>query len=171
APPQPQFEIPDTPFVAADPSIERIVDEEESATANGEMFKDARLQERIFDQIHAVEFNIDDDFSTAEVGSLISTGFGDDTFERVDDGETDSEPMVREGQRPREAHVSSFVDDVSSAPLSSGGFQRISDDEEEAAQAAAAEAAGKKTRKSAVKKRGKPTTGATKTAAKKKASS
>src|SRR5688500_203358 len=44
----------DTPFVAADPSIQRIIDEEETA-ANGEMFKDARLQERILDQIHAGE--------------------------------------------------------------------------------------------------------------------
>src|SRR5688500_6749463 len=48
-PPEPRFEVPDTPFVAGDPSIERIVDEEETA-ANGEMFKDARLQERLFDQ-------------------------------------------------------------------------------------------------------------------------
>ena len=85
----PRFEVPDTPFVAADPSIERIVDEEETA-ANGEMFKDARLQERIFDQIHAVEFNMEDDFRTAEVGSLLSAGLGDDSFERIDDGETDS---------------------------------------------------------------------------------
>ena len=51
------FEVPNTPFVSGDPSIERIVDEEETA-ANGEMFKDARLQERIFDQIHAIEFNM-----------------------------------------------------------------------------------------------------------------
>ncbi len=76
-PPSPRFEVPDTPFVAGDPSIERIVDEEETA-ANGEMFKDARLQERIFDQIHAVEFNMEDDFRTAEVGSLLSGGFGSD---------------------------------------------------------------------------------------------
>src|SRR5688572_21118700 len=171
APPGPRFEIPDTPFVAADPSIERIIDEEETAAVNGEMFKDARLQERIFDQIHAVEFNIDDDFSSAEVGSLLSSGFGSDTFERIDDGESDGEPLVREGQRPREAHVSSFVDDVSSAPLSSGGFQRISDDEEEAAQLVdAAPPAGKKPRKSAAKKRPKPTV-TTKAASKKKASS
>src|SRR5215213_4184108 len=47
-PPSPRFEVPDTPFVAGDPSIERIVDEEETA-ADGEMFKDARLQERLFD--------------------------------------------------------------------------------------------------------------------------
>src|SRR5688572_29294089 len=171
APLEPRFEIPDTPFVAADPSIERIIDEEETAAVNGEMFKDARLQERIFDQIHAVEFNIDDDFSSAEVGSLLSSGFASDTFERIDDGESDGEPLVREGQRPREAHVSSFVDDVSSAPLSSGGFERISDDEEEAAQFVEAEApASKKARKSATTKKPKPTA-TTKAASKKKASS
>ena len=171
APPSQQFEVPDTPFVAADPSIERIVDEEETAAVNGEMFKDARLQERIFDQIHAVEFNIDDDFSSAEVGSLLSSGFGSDSFERIDDDESDSEPVVREGQRPREAHVSSFVDDVSSEPFSSAGFQRISDEEEEARSLAEAESqAGKKSRKSATKKRAKPAS-ATKSASKKKASS
>ena len=109
-PPAPHFEVPDTPFVAGDPSIERIVDEEETA-ANGEMFKDARLQERIFDQIHAVEFNMEDEFSNAEVGSLLSGGFSTESFERIDDGETDAEP-IREERRPREAHVSSFVDDV-----------------------------------------------------------
>ncbi len=171
-PPSPRFEVPDTPFVAADPSIERIVDEEETAAVNGEMFKDARLQERIFDQIHAVEFNIEDDFSSAEVGSLLSGGFGGETFERIDDGDSDGEPVVREGQRPREAHVSSFVDDDSSQPLSSGGFERISDDEEEAAgQQGAAEAQpGKRARKPATKKR--PRSAApTKSAAKKKSSS
>ncbi|HEU4432968.1 MAG TPA: Rne/Rng family ribonuclease [Pyrinomonadaceae bacterium] len=171
APPSPQFDVPDTPFVAADPSIERIVDEEETAAVNGEMFKDARLQERIFDQIHAVEFNIDDDFSSAEVGSLLSSGFGNESFERIDDGDTGSEPMVREGQRPREAHVSSFVDDVSNELFSSGGFQRISDEEEESRPVVEAQPqAGKKARKPATKKRAKPAT-ATKSAAKKKASS
>src|SRR5215510_8035036 len=110
APPSaPTFEVPDTPFVAGDPSIERIVDEEETAL-NGEMFKDARLQERIFDQIHAVEFNMEDDFRSAEVGSLLSGGLGGDSFERISDDE-EAEPM-REAGRPREAHVSSFVDDV-----------------------------------------------------------
>jgi len=131
APPrQPTFEIPDTPFVAGDPSIERIVDEEETA-ANGEMFKDARLQERIFDQIHAVEFNMEDDFRSAEVGSLLSAGLGSDSFERVADDDAEVEP-IREAGRPREAHVSSFIDDVEPAMLPGGGFQRISDDEEEA---------------------------------------
>ena len=129
-PPQRTFEVPDTPFVAADPSIERIVDEEETA-ANGEMFKDARLQERIFDQIHAVEFNMEDDFRTAEVGSLLSAGLGSDSFERIDDDGSEGEP-IREADRPREAHLSSFIDDVTPATLGGGGFQRISDDEEEA---------------------------------------
>src|SRR5262249_33248739 len=129
-PPAPAFEIPDTPFVAGDPSIERIVDEEETA-ANGEMFKDARLQERIFDQIHAVEFNMDDDFRSAEVGSLLSAGLRSDSFERIDDGDTGTEP-IREAGRPRDAHVSSFIDDIEPQTFRGGGFQRISDDDEEA---------------------------------------
>src|SRR5262245_48306976 len=134
----PHFEVPDTPFVAGDPSIERIVDEEETAL-NGEMFKDARLQERIFDQIHAVEFNMEDDFRNAEVGSILSGGFASESFERIsDDGETDAEP-IREAGRPREAHVSSFIDDVTPQTFSGGGFERISDDEEDAVRAAVEE--------------------------------
>jgi ribonuclease G len=125
-----QFEIPDTPFVAGDPSIERVVDEDETAAVNGEMLKDARLQERLFDQIHAVEFNIDDDFRNAEVGSLLSGGLGDDLFERVDDGDTDSGSAVREGRQLPEAHVAGFVDNISDDTLRSGSFQRISDDDE-----------------------------------------
>src|SRR5215217_4302202 len=128
-PPSQQFEIPDTPFVASDPAIERIVDEEETA-ANGEMFKDARLQERLFDQIHAVEFNMEDDFRTAEVGSILTGGFGGDSFERIADEEGDAEP-IRAGSRPPEAHVSTFIDDVGSETLPSVGFERISDDEDE----------------------------------------
>ncbi len=94
------------------------------------MFKDARLQERLFDQIHAVEFNMEDDFRTAEVGSILTGGFGSDSFERIADDEVEDEP-IRQGSRPAEAHVSTFVDDVDSATLPSIGFQRISDDEEE----------------------------------------
>ena len=167
-PPAQRFEVPDTPFVAPDPSIERIVDEEETA-ANGEMFKDARLQERLFDQIHAVEFNMEDEFSNAEVGSLLSAGFGGESFERIADDETEGEP-IREERRPREAHVSTFVDDVDETPRSMS-FQRISDDEEEVAEPIIPEKQpGKRARKSAAKKR--PSKAATKTGAtKKKASS
>jgi len=133
-----EFQVPDTPFVAGDPSIERIVDDEEATAANGEMFKDARLQERLFDQIHAVEFNIDEDFGTASVGTVIGDRFGSDSFERVDDGETDPDLLIKEGRRPPEAHVSTFIDEVDLDTLGRGSFQRISDDEEEAANEAAA---------------------------------
>jgi ribonuclease G len=166
--PSPQFEVPDTPFVAGDPSIERIVDEEETAM-NGEMFKDARLQERIFDQIHAVEFNMEDDFRTAEVGSLLPGGLGEDRFERVeDDGDTAGEP-IRQERRPMEAHVSSFVDDVNENTLRGMEFQRISDDEEEAAGETQPAKRGRKS--AATKKRAPRAASATKTASKKKASS
>jgi ribonuclease G len=129
-----QAEDIDTPFVAADPSILRIVDEEETAAVNGEMFKDARLQERLFDQIHAGEFNLADDFRTAEVGSVISTvDYRDGSFQRVDDGYNSegvdsSPPRTRE---PIAAHIESFVDDVDETTLQRGTFERISDDEAE----------------------------------------
>ena len=119
----------DTPFVASDPSIHRIVDEEETALVNGEMFKDARLQERLLDQIHAGEFNLEDDFRTAEVGSLLgNVDYRDESFQRIDDGEGVAESAP---SRTRElAHLETFVDEVDQQPSRSASFQRISDDEE-----------------------------------------
>ena len=168
--PQPAFDVPDTPFVFGDPSVERIVDEGD----DGEMFKDARLQERIFDQIHAVEFNIEDDFRSAEVGSMLSSrAMSDASFQRVDDGvDPYGEGLMAESPRraPQEAHVESFVDDVPSETLQRGSFERISDDEEEISRGA--EPPVRRGRKSAsageAKKR--PSRGASKTPAKKKAS-
>ncbi|HEY5446270.1 MAG TPA: hypothetical protein VIJ87_17745, partial [Pyrinomonadaceae bacterium] len=173
APEREEFDVPDTPFVAGDPSIERIVDEEESAV-NGEMFKDARLQERLFDQIHAVEFNMEDDYRNAQVGSLLSSGLGDDSFERVDDGETEAETAVREARHLQEAHLAGFNDDAVPDLLGTGSFERVSDDED-----SEAEPTPRRGRKvatssddaSAKKKRTRPAAGATKGAAKKKASS
>ncbi|HYV82808.1 MAG TPA: Rne/Rng family ribonuclease [Pyrinomonadaceae bacterium] len=168
-PPTPRFEVPDTPFVAGDPSIERIVDEEETAL-NGEMFKDARLQERLFDQIHAVEFNMEDDFRTAEVGSILTSGFGSESFERIADDEAEAEP-IREGSRPPEAHVSTFIDDLGPETMPSVGFERISDDEEEAiALDGIADKPSKRSRKAAAGKK-RPSKAATKSPSKKKASS
>jgi ribonuclease G len=122
----------DTPFVAADPSILRVVDEEETA-ANGEMFKDARLQERLLDQIHAGEFNLEDDFRTAEVGSVISSvDYQDGSFQRVDDDTSDS--AAAPTPRTREqiaAHLEGFVDNVDENKLRGGAFERVSDDEGE----------------------------------------
>jgi len=169
----PEFDVPDTPFVFGDPSVERIVDEEESAAFQGEMFKDARLQERLFDQIHAVEFNLEDDFRSAEVGSLLSSGtMSDSSFQRVDDGSDPyAEDLVPELPRraPLEAHVESFVDDVPSEPLQRGSFQRISDDEEEQSVVSSPVRRG---RKSASTGEGKKPTAraASKSAGKKKAS-
>lgn len=123
-----------TPFVAADPSIHRIIDDEETAAINGEMFKDARLQERLFDQIHAGEFNLEDDFRSAEVGSVMSSSeLRSGSFQRVADDEEDA---IASGtsSRAREtvaAHIEGFVDDIDT-PLQGGGFHRISDDEENA---------------------------------------
>lgn len=120
-----------TPFVAGDPSIQRVVDEEETA-ANGEMFKDARLQERIFDQIHAVEFNLEDDFRTAEVGSVLSqTNFNDPNFQRVDDSDIGgSDRAFHRASQLEAAHLDSFVDDIESTMKSSAAFERVSDDED-----------------------------------------
>src|SRR5581483_9899112 len=54
-----QAETFDTPFALGGVSFERVSDDEERAM-NGEMFKDARLQERIMDAVHAVEFDLED---------------------------------------------------------------------------------------------------------------
>jgi ribonuclease G len=125
-----------TPFVAADPSVHRIIDDEETAAINGEMFKDARLQERLFDQIHAGEFNLEDDFRTAEVGSVMAPeDFSGGSFQRVADDEEDALASGT-SSRTREtvaAHIEGFVDDLADTPLQAGGFHRVSDDEEAAA--------------------------------------
>jgi ribonuclease G len=174
-PQPPQFDVPDTPFVFGDPSIERIVDEEETAAVNGEMFKDARLQERIFDQIHAVEFNLEDDFRSAEVGSLLPTGgFGDPSFQRIDDGsDPDAADRIAGAHRrePMEAHLETFIDDVPSDTLRRGSFQRISDDEDDGDESSAAAPArrAKKTTSTDSKKR-TPRTAATKSSKKKTSS-
>src|SRR6185295_18883600 len=106
----------------------------EETADNGEMFKDARLQERLFDQIHAGEFNLQDDFRTAEVGSVLSSvDYRDDSFQRVDDGDTGdaSQSAAPRTREPVAARIESFIDDVDDISLRSGSFQRISDDDSE----------------------------------------
>ena len=172
--PQPEVEDFQTPFVATDPSITRIVDEEETA-ANGEMFKDARLQERIFDQIHAREFNLEDDFRTAQVGSVLAPGsYRDPSFERIDDGDVSEEsPKSTRSHLPVSAHLESFVDSVDEATLQGGSFERVSDDEEvEVAPAVVArqdrkESRGPSTRRARGETAGRKKTGASKAAASK----
>ena len=132
----------DTPFVAADPSIERIVDDE-IAASNGEMFKDARLQERLSDQIRAGEFNMEEDiFHSAEVGSVLSADdYRDPSFQRIDDGESDAvNPAPSRTRKRVAAHIESFDDQVDESTLRGGSFERVSDDEGPEATASATKA-------------------------------
>jgi Rne/Rng family ribonuclease len=123
-----QAESVDTPFAIAGASFERVSDDEERA-ANGEMFKDARLQERIMDAVHAAEFDLEDTPSAA-VGSLLSEGLNaDGGFQRIAD-EDESAPASRHARQIEAAHVDHFVDDVASDAVRNASFQRVSDDEE-----------------------------------------
>ncbi|MDQ4121349.1 MAG: Rne/Rng family ribonuclease [Acidobacteriota bacterium] len=68
-----------TPFVAGESSFERIVDDE----TEGDLFKEARVQERIADQVRAVEFEIEPTPPMA-VGSL-RFDIGNGGLERIAD--------------------------------------------------------------------------------------
>src|SRR5215471_4220630 len=93
------------------------------------MFKDARLQERITDAVHAVEFDLED-VPAAAVGSLLSGGLNEGgAFQRVAD-EEESTTVSRHAPQLEAAHVDHFVDEVGRDAASDSSFQRISDDEE-----------------------------------------
>ena len=146
-----------TPFVAADSSFERIVDEDESAAEDGAMFKDARLQERIFDQIHAVEFDMNEDVREASVGSLLSSGLSPSaSFERIDDSDIASDQQTPSPTAPLQetvaAHIDAFVDEVSEE-ATQPQFERISDEEKVAEADAAQPATASKRRRGAATKR------------------
>jgi ribonuclease G len=160
----------DTPFAAGADSFERVVDEDNAAARDeGEMFKDARLQERIFDQIHAREFAFDD-AATAEVGSLLgSEGIsGAGGFERVaddDEAMVESPRQTRGVQRAVAASVVSLEEDLLDTGATTTGapqsFERVSDDEK----AVEALTLGEATGGAASKKRGASKKGAAKSAA------
>jgi len=119
----------DTPFVTS-ASFERVSDDEERI-ANGEMLKDARLQERIMDEVHAAEFDLED-LPSAPVGSLLSGEFHDSgEFQRIEDSE--DAPEAAQPPQLEAAHVRDFVDEVADESARSISFQRVSDDEEAAA--------------------------------------
>lgn len=119
----------DTPFVSS-ASFERVSDDE--SILNGEMLKDARLQERIMDEVHAVEFDLED-VPSAPVGSLLSGEFRESgEFQRVADSE-DADVAVARPRAIEEAHVRDFVDEIVDESSRGPAFQRISDDEELAA--------------------------------------
>jgi ribonuclease G len=119
----------DTPFVNAGSSFERISDDEERAM-NGEMLKDARLQERLMDEVHAAEFDLED-LPSAPVGSLLSDSSLTDTgsFQRIaDDDDANVAPITR-ARKLEAARVRNFVDEVADESSRSLSFERVSDDE------------------------------------------
>jgi len=123
-------ELIETPFVSG-ASFERVSDDDERVV-NGEMLKDARLQERIMDEVHAVEFDLED-VPSAPVGSLLSDEFRtSDEFQRVEDSEEENAVAAAPPREVEEAHVRDFVDEVSDESSRSISFQRVSDDEESA---------------------------------------
>ncbi|HEX8566028.1 MAG TPA: Rne/Rng family ribonuclease [Pyrinomonadaceae bacterium] len=82
-----------TPFVSGEFGFERIVDDE----TEGDLFKEARIQERITDHVRAAEFEMEPTPPMA-VGSLrLETGNGG--FERIAD---DEEPTAPEAAAPQE---------------------------------------------------------------------
>jgi Rne/Rng family ribonuclease len=125
----------ETPFVSGRDSFERVVDEDERAAENGEMLKDAMLQERLLDQIHAVEFDMED-VASAEVGSLLSSRPEmDASFQRVDDSDietTDQRAETDAVQETVSAHVAAFIDEIGEETVGTGAhsFERVSDDEQ-----------------------------------------
>ena len=148
----------DTPFAAGASQFERVADNDEDAADDGEMFKDARLQERLSDQIRGGEFDLED-AREVEVGSLLAGGAGSggaSPFERVaDDDEAGAESprAVRSVQPAVAASVSSFADELadetSDAADGAQAFERVSDDERAAGGADAS--AGRAAKKGAAK--------------------
>jgi len=119
----------DTPFVSAAASFERVSDEEERIM-NGEMLKDARLQERIMDEVHAIEFDLED-VPSAPVGSLLTGGLRDSgEFQRIDDVEVLTDLPPARTREIEAAHVRDFVDEIVDESSRGFSFQRVSDDEQ-----------------------------------------
>lgn len=147
----------ETPFVSGQASFERVVDEDERAAANGEMLKDAMLQERLLDQIHAVEFDLED-VPTAEVGSLLSARTSADaSFQRVDDSDIEPDTHAPETAYVQEAvaaHVGAFIDEISeeTAHAGSQSFERVSDDEQVSEGAEAASAGSRPAKRSSARR-------------------
>ncbi|WP_352431392.1 Rne/Rng family ribonuclease [Pyrinomonas sp.] len=94
-----------TPF-AAGAGFERVVDEE-GAADEGALLKDAIVQERITDEVRALEFDIEPT-TTAEVGSILSSVAVSSAFERVDDSDapTTADPPVAVASEVEEAPTS-----------------------------------------------------------------
>jgi len=119
----------DTPFVTPGSSFERISDDEERVM-NGEMFKDARLQERLMDEVHAAEFDMED-LPSAPVGSLLSDRSLNDSgsFQRIADDDDSTAAPLAQTRELEAARVRDFVDEIAEESSRSLSFERVSDDE------------------------------------------
>lgn len=131
----PPTEDIETPFATAGSDFQRVIDEDERAAAaeDGAMFKDARLQERIFNQIHAVEFEIDQT-PPAEVGSLLGSAGSQSnaSFQRIVDSDVGSSEVTSQTAHAREmvaARVGTFIDEIEQENTVTQSFERVSDDE------------------------------------------
>ena len=128
-------------FEFEDSGFERIVDDEDT----GEMLKDALIQERIVDQVRAVEFDMES-IAEAEVGSLLSSVSSEELsgFERIadeDEGIGSDEPSKKKRKGPAKASHGKF----------SKTSKRKKEDDDDAAEAPQAEAVAAPKRKAAAK--------------------
>jgi ribonuclease G len=91
------------------------------------------------DEVHAVEFDLED-VPSAPVGSLLSGEFRESgEFQRVADAD-DADIGAARPRAIEEAHVRDFVDEIVDESSTGAAFQRVSDDDESAAHANAFEA-------------------------------
>ncbi len=149
-----------TPFVENGSSFQRVIDEELAAEEGG-MFKDARLQERLSDQIRAIEFDIEAT-DQLPVGALLSSAgdAGQSRFERIADDDDGSEERTQKTlpATPVQASINAQASDAfafedASVTSPTGGqytFERVSDDaaleSQVSAERAASSAAGEEKR-------------------------
>jgi ribonuclease G len=128
------IEDADSTFGLKQASFERVIDDQERAADEGELLKDAIMQERLTDQIHAVEFDVKDKHPS-QVGSMFAeSDFSGSTFERVsDDADFVTESASDETSFVPEvvttnaaARIDEELDTQTFAPT----FERVSDDEE-----------------------------------------
>lgn len=139
---------------------ERISDDDESDEAEamdeGELLKDAMMQERLTDHVHAVEFGVEDK-RPPQVGYVLDDGdFGGSSFERVSDDEgvesqTSQSPFTQEAIT---INAAARIGDIEETSDATQAFERVSDDESVAATAAEATTKGKRgSRKPPAKKK------------------
>ena len=84
-------------FEFEDSGFERVIDDEDT----GDMFKDAYMQEAIFDKVRAVEFDMEST-GTAEVGSLINSVSDEKNgFQRIADEDETEEEKPKKSSRSR----------------------------------------------------------------------